>query len=78
MAKAQESLQPGDVLEFICDYYVLDGSGMQYQDSYLLGEPLTVTEAELTVSDVPLEGSTQATYCFTDLYNQRHWTRAIQ
>ena len=78
VAKAQESLQPGDVLEFICDYYVLDGSGMQYQDSYLLGEPLTVTEEALAISNIPLEGETKASYLITDLYNQRHWTRAIQ
>lgn len=75
VAKSQTELQAGDTLEFLCDYYSYSGD---YQDSYLLGEPLTVTEAELTVSDVPLEGSTQATYCFTDLYNQRHWTPAIQ
>ena len=74
VAKAQAELQPGDTLEFLCDYYSYDGD---YQDSYLLGEPLTVTEEELTVSDVPLEGSTQATYCFTDLYGQRHWTPVI-
>ncbi|NBI08426.1 peptidase C11 [Colidextribacter sp. OB.20] len=74
VAKNQEGLQPGDVLEFICDYYTYD---MEYQDSYLIGEPLTVTEEALAVSDVPLEGSTLASYCFTDLYNQRHWTPTL-
>ena len=74
VAKAQGELQPGDTLEFLCDYYSYDGD---YLDSYLLGEALTVTEEELTVSDVPLAGSTQASYCFTDLYGQRHWTPVI-
>ena len=77
VAKAQEALQPGDVLEFICDYYVLDGTGMQYQDSYLIGEPLTVTGEALTISNVPLEGTTQASYRITDLYGQHHWTRTL-
>ncbi|MCI9169608.1 MAG: peptidase C11 [Lawsonibacter sp.] len=77
VAKAQEALQPGDVLEFICDYYTLDGSSTQYQDSYLLGDPLTVTEEELTISNVPLVGSTRAAYRFTDLYGSHCWTGAI-
>ena len=74
VAKSQTALQSGDTLEFLCDYYSYGG---EYQDSYLLGEPLTVTDAELIVSDVPLEGRTQATYRFTDLYNQHHWTPAV-
>ena len=73
-AKSQTALQSGDTLEFLCDYYSYSGD---YQDSYLLGEPLTVPDSELTVSDVPLEGSVQVTYRFTDLYNQHHWTPAI-
>mgnify|MGYP001143006839 CR=1 FL=1 len=77
VAKAQEALQPGDVLEFICDYYTLDGSGMQYQDSYLMGDPITVTEEELTISNVPLIGTTRAAYRITDLYNVPRWTPAI-
>lgn len=74
VAKSQSELQPGDTLEFLCDYYSYDG---EYQDSYLLGEPLTVPEQGLTVSDVPLEGSTKGTYRFTDLYGRSHWTVVI-
>ncbi len=73
-AKSQTGLQPGDTLEFLCDYYSYEGD---YQDSYLLGEPLTVTDEALVISDVPLEGRTQATYRFTDLYGQHYWTPAI-
>ena len=51
--------------------------GGDYQDSYLLGETLTVPEQGLTISDVPLEGSTQATYRFTDLYGRSCWTAVI-
>ena len=73
-AKLQAELQPGDVLEFLCDYYSYGGD---YQDSYLLGEALTVTEEELVISDVLLEGRTQAAYRFTDLYSQHYWTPVI-
>lgn len=73
-AKLQAKLQPGDTLAFLCDYYSYAGD---YQDSYLLGEPLTVTEEGLVITDVPLEGRTRAAYRFTDLYGQHHWTPVI-
>jgi len=74
IAKSQTALEPGDTLEFLCDYYSYEGD---YQDSYLLGEPLVVTEEPLTVSDVPIQGTTQAAYRFTDLYGQHHWTPGL-
>ena len=73
-AKNQTALQPGDTLEFLWDYYSYAGS---YQDSYLLGEPVTVTEDGLTISNVPLDGSIRAPYRFTDLYSQYHWTPVV-
>lgn len=74
VAKNQISLQPGDTLVFLCDYYSYTG---EYQDSYLLGEPVTVPAEGLAISDVPLEGSVRATYRFTDLYNQHYWSPVI-
>ena len=71
IAKSDSALQEGDALEFLCDYYGYDGT---YQDSFLLGDPLTVPAEGLTVSDVPLEGDVRATYRFTDLYQQSWWT----
>ena len=71
IAKSDSALQEGDTLEFLCDYYGYDGT---YQDSFLLGDPLTVPAEGLTVSDVPLEGDVRATYRFTDLYQQSWWT----
>ncbi len=73
-AKCDTALQAGDVVEFICDYYSYDGV---YQDSYRIGEPLTVTDAPLEITNVPLEGDVCACYCFTDFYQQRHWTPVI-
>ena len=74
VAKSDSALQEGDALEFLCDYYGYDGT---YQDSYLLGDPLTVPGEGLTISDVPLEGEVRATYRFTDLYGQSWWTPPI-
>lgn len=74
VAKNQAALEAGDTLEFLCDYYTYGGD---YQDSYLLGDPLEVTEEPLVISDVPLEGVTQASYRITDLYGQHHWTPAL-
>ncbi|MDE6931049.1 MAG: peptidase C11 [Oscillospiraceae bacterium] len=75
VAKSQSELQPGDTLEFLCDYYSYDGD---YQDSYLMGDPLIVTEEELTVGDVPLDGVTRASYRFTDIFGKHHWTPTLQ
>ena len=75
VAKAGAQLQPGDTLEFLCDYYSYDG---EYLDSYLLGDPLSVTEEPLVISNVPLEGGAlRATYRFTDLFHQYYWTPPI-
>ncbi len=74
VAKSDTALEAGDTLEFLCDYYSYNGD---YQDSYLLGDPLTVTEEGLAISNVPLEGTVKATYRFTDLYNQSYWTPPV-
>ena len=72
MAKSIIGLEKGDQIEFLCDYYRYDGT---YQDSFYLGDPLTVGDGELVISNVPLEGGpVEATYRFTDIYNQQYWT----
>ena len=74
-AKGLTELAVGDTLDFICDYYGYDGS---YQDSYFLGDPMTVTE-EMEISNVDIgREDTCATYRFTDLYNQHYWTAPMQ
>ena len=74
VAKSMTDLQQGDTLDFLCDYYSYDGV---YQDSYYLGEPMTVSGAmELSNVDVGA-GSVRMTYRFTDLYQQHYWTPAI-
>jgi len=71
VAKAMLALQPGDTLDFVCDYYSYDGT---YLDSYYLGEAMTVTE-EMVISNVEIDrDAIRATYRFTDIYNQHYWT----
>lgn len=75
VAKGMGELQVGDTLDFLCDYYSYEG---EYQDSYYLGEQMTVT-SDMVISNVDVgEGAVKVTYRFTDIYNQHYWTPAIE
>ncbi len=77
LAKSMTSLQTGDIVVFLCDYYSYEGD---YQDSYQLGDELLVTDPdaiEISNTDVG-EGGAVVTYCFTDLYGQEYWTPPIR
>ena len=70
-----EEFIEGDTLDFLCDYYAYDGT---YQDSYYLGEPMTVTD-NMVISNVDVgEGAVRMTYRLTDQYHQYHWTPALE
>ena len=73
VAKSMTELQVGDELDFLCDYYTYDG---EYQDSYFLGERMTVTE-DMEISNVYIDVPASATYRFTDIYCQQYWTPVI-
>lgn len=74
VAKSLTELKEGDKLDFICDYYTSD---MQYNDSYYLGEQMTVG-SEMKVTNVSLgDNEVRITYLFTDIYNQEYWSEAI-
>ncbi len=74
VAKAITELNAGDTLDFVADYYSYEG---QYQDSYMIGEQMTVTDT-MTISNVDIgEGSGKVSYRFTDIYNQSYWTEAL-
>ena len=66
-------LREGDVIDFLCDYYRYDGS---YDNSYFLGEPMTVTE-NMEISNVSVGSKISVCYRFTDLYQQHYWTPAL-
>ena len=74
VAKDLLGLKMGDRLDFICDYYTYDG---QYVDSYYLGETMTLSST-LEIGNIKIDGNkTRATYCFTDIYQQKYWTPVI-
>ena len=72
-AKNLIAIGEGDVLQFLCDYYDYEG---KYQDSYYLGQPVTLT-ADTEIANTPIgDHPARVTYCFTDYYQQRYWTPA--
>jgi hypothetical protein len=73
-AKNLVELSEGDTLDFVADYYSYDGT---YQDSYMIGDQMTVS-GDMQISDVRIgDGSEKITYRLTDIYNQEYWTDAI-
>lgn len=78
IAKNLTELSEGDVIDFVCDYYTYDG---QYQDSYYLGEPMTVSKkmSEMVISNTYVgDGTILETYCFVDMYGQKYWTNPLK
>ena len=76
VAKSMIGLEEGDKLQFICDYYTYD---QVYQNTYLLGDPVTVTaDMEIKNRSVGENAKLSLTYRFTDIYNQTYWTDAIK
>lgn len=72
--KSMTEINVGDKLDFLCDFYSYDG---EYQDSYYLSEPVTVSE-NMTISNVDVgDGEVKLMYRFTDIYNQEYWSEAI-
>ena len=73
VAKSEVELQPGDTIDFLCDYYSYGGD---YENSYMLGEQL-VYDGNLQVSDVLLTENVRMCYRFADLYQQHYWTNPV-
>ena len=74
-AKGYLEMNDGDTIEFLCDYYDYDGN---YQDTYYLGEPLTVS-GDLVVDRLELEDVTALFgYRLTDIYNANMWTPMLE
>lgn len=72
--KSLTEINVGDRLDFLCDFYSYNG---EYQDSYYLSEPVTVSE-NMTISNVDVgDGEVKLMYRFTDIYNQEYWSEAI-
>ena len=75
VAKNLVEINKGDKIDFLCDFYSYSG---EFQDSYYLGEQMTV-DGDLEISNVDIgEGDAVITYRFTDIYNQEYWSDSIR
>lgn len=71
VAKGEVALEPGDELELLCDFYDYAGN---YDASYTLGAPFTLTSAAPELANMRLDASgLRATYRLTDLYGNYYW-----
>ncbi len=78
IAKNLTELSEGDTIDFVCDFYRYDKT---YQDSYFLGEQMTVKGdmKDMVIENLPVgDGKVLETYCFTDIYGQQYWTPALE
>ena len=73
VARGLAEVKPGDMLEFLCDYYSYEGV---YQATYKLGSPMTVKE-DMVISNTDLGGDYVALYRFMDIYGQYYWTLPV-
>ncbi|MBQ9437368.1 MAG: peptidase C11 [Lachnospiraceae bacterium] len=74
VARGLIELQDGDTLDFLCDFYSYEGD---FQDSYFLGEQLTVN-GPLTLSNTYVGEKVLIIYRFTDIFEQNYFTPALQ
>ncbi len=78
VAKNLTEINEGDTIDFLCDYY---GYDKQFQDSYYLGEQMTVSHpmSEMVINNLPVgDGDILVTYRFTDQFAQNYWTPTIK
>ncbi len=74
IARGLLAINDGDKIDFLCDYYDYDKN---YQDSYYLGDPLTVS-GPLELSNIRMDNNDYiATYRITDIYNNHYWTPSV-
>ncbi len=76
IAKDLMGLKKEDRLEFICDHYTYEGV---YDGSYKLGDVITLGDT-IELGNISLKdpSKAQATYCVTDIYQQKYWTDVIE
>lgn len=70
-AKEMFGLSSGDKLDFICDYYDYNG---KFSDTYYLGEQMVLSDT-IELGRMYIDSKkVNATFLFTDIYNQDYWT----
>lgn len=77
LPKGYLTLKSGDVIRFLCDYYTYDGD---YDDSYYLGDPITVTSQDDLQVELGDLGDSKAVcwVCLTDVYRQDWYTETVE
>ncbi len=74
LAKGLIDINPGDKIDFLCDYYTYAGD---YKDTYYLGKQYTAT-GEWKIENLSVGNKNyQMTYRITDIYNNKFWTPSI-
>ena len=70
------SLEVGDKLQFVADYYDLDG---EFKDAYPIGDEIEWDESVIVgYTDMSaLKDDLVATFLFTDIYNNEHWSAPL-
>lgn len=72
-AKGYQELEPGDVIQPVCDYFSYDGT---FASQYTLGDPVIVPEdAQLEIVNMEITGGSRMLYTarLTDLYQADYW-----
>ena len=72
-AKGYLELEPGDVIQPVCDYFTYDGV---FEAQYMLGDPFIVPEdADLPVVNMQITGGRRMLYTarLTDIYQAKYW-----
>ena len=72
-AKGYQELEPGDVIQPVCDYFTYDGT---FESQYTLGDPVIVPEdAQLEIVNMRVTGGSRMLYTarLTDIYQANYW-----
>ncbi len=78
IAKNLTEISQGDTIDFLCDYYGYDGT---YNDSYYLGDEMTVTKdmSDMSISNLVIEDKDIiVSYVFTDIYGNEIYTEGLK
>ncbi len=75
LGKGLDQFEPGDIVDFVCDYYTYDGD---YDDVYYFGDTMVIGETLPAVSyeDVGDDPVLEC-YMLVDIYQNYSWTETV-
>ncbi|MDO4175947.1 MAG: clostripain-related cysteine peptidase [Bacillota bacterium] len=76
VAKTLPSLQKGDTVSFVADYYDYNGN---FKKNYQIGHTITIDDPDnITIRNIDLgSNDIKILYKFTDIFHQEYWTPEI-